>query len=153
MGKQRANPAMERAERQIRELLEEIDAQAEKQQGKWADKRDNRRRVFQAFCQIRHLSPDGASVLTTPGITRDLSIGGLSFVSQEHFLRRSPLVVMVTVSGGRARQLTGSVVYSRRVEDNWHLTGMSFGSLDDARLVASSSRGGPAQESPTDSTQ
>ena len=144
---------MEQAERQIRELLEEIDLQAEKQQGKWADKRDNRRRLVQAFCQIRHLSPDGTSVLTTPGTTRDLSIGGLSFVSEKHFLRRSPLVVMVTVSGGRARQLTGSVVYSRRVEDKWYLTGMCFGSVDDALLVASLSRGEPAQESPTNSTQ
>ncbi len=144
---------MEEAERHIRELLEEIDAQAEKQQGKWADKRDNRRRAFQTFCQIRHPSPDGASVLTTPGITRDLSIGGLSFVSETHFLRRSPLVVAVTVSGGRARQLTGSVVYSRRVEDKWYLTGMSFGSVDDARLTASFSRGEPAKKPSTDSTQ
>lgn len=133
---------MERAERQIRELLEEIDSQAEEQRGKWADKRDNERRVFHASCQVRHLSPDGASVLTTPGTTRDLSVGGLSFVSKQHLLRRSPLVVMVAVSGGRARRLAGSVVYSRGVEDEWYLTGMNFGTVDDARLTASSSHGG-----------
>lgn len=142
MSKECANPAVARAERHIRELLEEIDSQAEEQRGKWADKRENERRVFQTSCQIRHFSPNGTSVLTTPGRTRDLSVGGLSFVSKEHLLRRSPLVVTVAVSGGRARQLTGSVVYSRGVEDEWYLTGMNFGPVDDALLTASSSHGG-----------
>ncbi len=151
MSKECANPAVERAERHIRELLQEIDSQAEKQRGKWADKRDSERRAFQASCRIRHLSPDGTTVLTTPGRTRDVSAGGLSFVSKKHLSRKSPLVVTIAVCGGQARQLIGSVVYSRSVAEEWYLTGMDFTPVDDVRLTESSSRGADSKGPPTDS--
>ena len=68
-------------------------------------------------------------------MTRDLSIGGLSFVSEEHFQRGDPLGVTILGPDNKDKHLIGKVVYSRYARDGWCLTGMRFGPVDDERLA------------------
>jgi hypothetical protein len=70
-------------------------------------------------------SGDEAARLTF-GRTRDISVGGLGFVSSEHFVRGQPLLVAIDLPDGRSKKLTGRVSFCRRVEDGWYLTGLHF---------------------------
>ena len=67
-------------------------------------------------------------------MTRDVSAGGLGFVAPQHFLRRTELLALVKTADGNVKRLTGHVVYSRRAEEGWYLTGMKFGPVDNAAL-------------------
>jgi len=148
MGRERAAAATASIEREVRALLAEIDALAQSQEGRWAEKRGNYRRQFQADCGIRYLAADRESVIATSGATRDISPGGLGFLSPEHFLRRTELLVLVQTSAGNVKRLTGKVVYSRRAGEGWYLTGMRFGPLEGVDLAKDVSAATPSTRPP-----
>jgi hypothetical protein len=120
-------------EESVRDLLREIDAQA--RDTGWVEKRNNDRRKFRTSCDVHYISPDGESVCIVSGKTRDLSHGGLGFVSPTHFQRRMPLLVRLKLKEGQSKELTGCVAYSRVVKDRWYLTGVTFSQVQDPRLV------------------
>lgn len=153
MGDARASSVVASTPQEVRELLRELDVEAGKQCGVWADKREKDRRPLRTSCRILHVSSDGVSAQTTPGSTRDVSINGMGFVSRKHFRRRSPLIVTVMTPKGLARELTGTVVYSRCVPEGWYLTGMRFGPVDDDRLTRGSSDAAHGTKAATGSTQ
>ena len=140
MGDERATSAIEGAKEEVRELLREIDSLAELRGGRWAEKRTKGRRKHQAELEIRYLAPDGTSVFTVPGTTRDISLGGLGFVSTNHFMRKTPLLATISLSPDKTRHLPGTVVYSRRIGEGWYLTGVKFGPVDDPRLSPDASQ-------------
>lgn len=110
----------------IRGVLAEIERAAVLDTGQWADKRDKTRRRINTPCTVRYAAPDGDAVLSLEGQTRDISGGGLGFVSSQHFRRGAPLYIMVSGKGGQTKRLTGTVVYSRLVQERWYLTGVKF---------------------------
>lgn len=119
---------------QIRELLIEIDEQASRGEDRWMEKRTHVRKAVRTACEVRFLGLDGETVVFVVGKTREISAGGMSFLSREHFARRAPLLVTLSVIPGKPRFLPGTVVYSRSVRENWYLTGLKFGPATDARL-------------------
>jgi len=82
MGEARANTVATTMEDVVRELLDELDALAAAQDSAWAEKRDSARRSFRTACRVAYRSPDMTRVLRTDGTTRDLSKGGLCFISK-----------------------------------------------------------------------
>lgn len=120
---------------EISQILEEIELASQTGENQWTDKRVAPRRRARLECKVRFLSPDGEIVLDTSGWTRDISRTGLGFVTREHFARKAQLSARVQVSNSPPRTLTGTVVYSRIVNDGWYLTGMKFESVSDKRLM------------------
>ena len=116
-------------------LLRELDAYAQSQETRWGEKRNRGRRQFHAPCEVYYPAPDGATVHKTNATTRDISEGGLGFVAAHHFSRNVPLLVAVTLLTEHVKNLTGRVVYSRRVNEEWYLTGVKFAALDDDVLT------------------
>lgn len=135
MGDERATPVVEDGKENIREILREIDLLAEVQGGRWAEKRAKGRRKYQTAIEALYPSPDGTSTLTISGTTRDISLGGLGFVSPEHFMRKTPLRITIALAPDKIRHLAGRVVYSRRVGEGWYLTGVRFGPVDDSAFT------------------
>ncbi|MFQ5589740.1 MAG: HEAT repeat domain-containing protein [Phycisphaerae bacterium] len=111
---------------QVREILAEIDRAAVVDARQWAEKRNSSRQRFNTVCTVRYLAPDGRTVATVHGHTRDISVGGLGIVSHHHFRRGTALYISVASTGGQTRSLTGTVVYSRIVREGWYLTGVRF---------------------------
>jgi len=109
------------------ELLSELDAKAAR--GLWDEKRAKDRRKFRSDCRIYHLAPDGEGVDTSTGKTRDISPGGIGFVSGTHFQRHAPLLVSVTPHEGDVKHFPGKVAYCRFVRKNWYLTGVKLTQL------------------------
>lgn len=122
-------------EQEILELLQEVDEQAARQESRWTEKRASARRPVRTPCEVRFIAPDGETVLYTMGKTREISAGGLSFIGREHFTRRTPLLITISVLPGRNRSLPARVVYSRSVREGWFLTGVQFGAVSDERLA------------------
>jgi len=122
--------------REINQILEEIELASHTGDQQWTDKRVAPRRQARLECQVRYLSIDGEAVKDTSGWTRDISRTGLGFVTREHFARKVQLSARVQVSNSPPRTLTGTVVYSRMVNDGWYLTGMKFESVTDKRLLS-----------------
>ena len=135
-------------QREVRALLADVDALARRRGGRWAEKRGNDRRQFQVDCVIRYFAADGHSVIAASGATRDISFGGLGFVSPEHFLRRTEVLVLVQTSEGDVKHLSGKVVYSRRVGEGWYLTGMRFAPLEGADLAGDIAAATPPTRAP-----
>ena len=138
--------------KEVHELLLEVDALAKSPGTRWAEKRGRDRRKFHTDCQVYYLSPAGAAVRMTTATTRDISMGGVGFVSQEHFPRKTALLFAITVSAGNTRRLTGEAAYSRRVKEGWYLTGMKFGPVEEEILTQAAQQGVPDQVSPTDTS-
>ena len=139
MSDERANSAVaNRQQQDVRDLLREIDSRSAALQRCWAEKRNVDRRKLQTSCRVHHFSPDGTAVVTTVGTTRDISLGGMGFVTNKHFARGRPVLVMIAVSDDNTKHLTGKVVYSRCIREGWYLTGIKFGPVDDTKLTASS---------------
>ena len=107
-------------EQELLELLREVDAQAGRQESRWAEKRTHPRRPMRTPCELRFIGPDGEAVLYTIGKTREISEGGLSLVSREHFARRTPLLIAISIVSGTRRFLPAKVVYSRSVREGWY---------------------------------
>jgi len=143
MGEARANSATTTMDNVVRELLDQLDSQAAEQDSAWAEKRDSIRRSFRTTCRIVCRSPDSKGILRTVGTTRDLSKGGLCFISRRHFMRKSPLGITVVMPNNEMKHLTGHVVYSRQAREGWYLTGVQFGVVNDVRLTVPI---GPEQE-------
>jgi hypothetical protein len=114
--------------------MAELDSRAELETGRWAEKREHQRRIFRVPARVNYFSPVSQSIMTTIATLRDVSHGGLSFVAPAHFARRTELVIGVETSAQNTRRLAGAVVYSRRVSDGWHLTGVRFGPVDDSLM-------------------
>jgi hypothetical protein len=109
------------------ELLRELDSKAAR--GLWREKRAQDRRKFRSHCRVYHIAPDGERVHSSTGKTRDLSLGGVGFVSGTHFQRHAPLLVSVTSHEGGVRHFSGTVAYCRFVRKNWYLTGVKMTQL------------------------
>jgi hypothetical protein len=135
MDSSQAQPAVADQDQEILELLYEIDEHATRQGDRWAEKRVHARRPVRIPCEIRFIGPDGEAVVYTLGKTREISAGGMSFVSREHFARRAPVLITLSVIAGRTRFLPANVIYSRSVREGWYLTGVQFGPSSDARLT------------------
>ena len=134
-------------EAEIRELLKEIDSNG--LTSSFIEKRDDKRRKFKTQCEIRHIAPDGQTVVTTSAITRNISRGGLSFIARDHYTREAFLFVTVTFAEGTSKNVAGQVVYSRLVREGAYLTGMKFGRIDDARLIPGAHPQTPPQDAPS----
>jgi hypothetical protein len=106
------------------ELLRELDAKATR--GLWDEKRGKDRRKFRFACRIYHMAPDGEGVDTSIGKTRDISPGGIGFVSGTHFQRHASLLVSVTLHKDDVKHFPGKVAYCRFVRKNWYLTGVKM---------------------------
>lgn len=120
---------------EINQILKEIELASQLGENQWTNKRVEPRRRARLECKVRYLSIDGEVVMNTSGWTRDISRTGLGFVTREHFARKVQLSACVQVSNSPPRTLTGTVVYSRMVNDGWYLTGMKFESVADKRLL------------------
>jgi hypothetical protein len=118
----------------ICEVLAEIDSAAALADGQWANKRGAQRRSLRVMCTVRHVAPNGSDVTTTAGATRDISETGISLISRAHFARGGPVHIILAMSIGDSRSVTGTVVFSRNVREGWYLTGIRFEPCDDARL-------------------
>lgn len=127
--------ADEATAQEICQILEEIELAAQTGDSQWMNKRDSPRRRARLVCNVRYLSPDGVKVLNASGWTRDISRTGLGFVTREHFVRKSQLCAAVQMTNTSPKKLTGTVVYSRMINDGWYLTGMKFESVADLRLL------------------
>lgn len=123
------------------ELLRQLDARAAKFVGRPSDKRERERKICRLACDIRYFQPGTERIRTTRGTTRDLSAGGLGFVSPQHFIPRTELLVTVTTPDGTRKRLPGVVQYSRPVSDDVFHTGMKFSAIDQ-RLLAGDATGG-----------
>jgi hypothetical protein len=146
MGTQRADTVDLRL---IREVLAELNRTADLDAEQWADKRAAERRRLTIACKIRYLAPDGASVLTIDGHTRDVSVEGIGFIAQRHFRRSTPLHMMISANANKAKCLTGIVVYSRVVRDGMYLTGIRFAPREIAKLTEDAK----GQDNPIDSKE
>lgn len=151
MGEVQANPTVANPDPEVLQLLQDLDAQDEQRRCKLADKRTNPRKSCRTTCKLNYLSSDGAHLQTTYGTTRDLSTGGISFVSTEHFPRKHALAVTVSLSDKKARLFTGRVVYSRSAKEGWYLTGVKFDPVDVAELTPTTHRETSPRASPAGS--
>ena len=121
---------------EIRALLEELDSRAQAEYLSWAEKRSGVRRIVHFPCRAYSMAPTNACTRLSLGTLRDLSSGGLSFVAKEHFTRRTHLVIFVPMAPeAGVRRLSGQVIYSRMIEETWHLTGVKFCSVSDELLM------------------
>jgi hypothetical protein len=102
---------------------------------KWTDKRTHRRQRAHLRCEVRYVAPDG-HVRAAKAVTRDLSQGGVGLISDVHFRRRAPLVLVINAKDGTTRKYAGLAAYSREVRTGWYLTGVQFGAVDPALLNA-----------------
>lgn len=127
--------ADEATAQEICQILEEIELTAQLGDNEWTNKRVAPRRQARLVCNVLYISPDGETVLKTSGWTRDISLTGLGFVTREHFVRKSQLCAAVLMNNTSPKKLTGTVVYSRMINDGWYLTGMKFESVADLRLL------------------
>jgi len=137
-------------EESIRALLREIDAQG--QASDWVEKRNNDRRKFRTNCEARFIAPDGEKVVSVSCKTRDLSPGGLGFISPIHFLRRTPMLIRLTLKQGQSKDVTGRVAYSRTVKGKWYLTGVEFSQIQDPRLAHGQAATAATPAAPLEST-
>ena len=112
------------------ELLRQLDARATKFVGRPSDKREQERKACRLACEICYFQPGGERILSTRGTTRDLSAGGLGFISPQHFIPKTELLVNVITPDGTRKRLPGVVQYSRPMSDKVFHTGMKFASID-----------------------
>jgi len=138
MDRPRGQQAVADEEQEIQGLLEEVDEQSGRQESRWTEKRSHVRRPMRTFCEIRFIGPDGETVLYTVGKSREISAGGMSLLSREHFARHAHVLVTLSVLPGKRRSLPAKVVYSRAVRERWYLTGVQFAPSSDDRLSAES---------------
>ena len=134
MASERANPSTLDINQEIKDLLCEIDSASQTQRDRWAEKRNNDRRVFQTQCLVHYPAPDATSILVLRAASRDFSTSGMGYVSNTHFHRRTPILLAVRLQDGKIKYLTGVVVYCRCVREGWYLTGVNFGPVSDERL-------------------
>lgn len=134
MDETQTQTGVETQDREILEMLLEVDEQSARQDSRWSEKRAYARKTARIPCEIRFIGLDGESVLYTTGRTREISAGGLSFLSRQHFARRAGVLVTLSIIDGKIRSLSAKVVYSRCVREGWFLTGVQFGTSEDPRL-------------------
>ena len=115
-------------------ILEQIDSLAASQDERWAEKRRTPRRKFPTDCEVLHVAQGNQGPCLTFGHTRDISVGGLGFVSSKHFVRGQALFVVIGLPDGKSRELTGTVAYCRRIEDGWYLSGLQFCRIEEPLL-------------------
>jgi len=137
-------------DREIQELLLEVDEEAARQESRWAEKRAHSRKIVRTPCEVRFIGPDGESVRYVVGRTREISAGGLSFLSRQHLSRRTGILVTLSVINGKVRSLPAKVVYSRNVREGWYLTGTQFAAAEDSRLDPRNYSQTPATEADCD---
>jgi len=123
-------------EAQALALLDELVLPASARSARWTETRANQRKTLRAPCKVRFVDPARDVVAGAVGWTRDVSRGGLGFVCHRHFLCRGELAVTIVLPRGDDKHLSGSVCYSKRIQEGWYLTGMKFGSIRDERLTA-----------------
>ena len=131
----------------VHEVLADLEHSSAQSNGQWGEKRNAQRRQLRVACTIRYVAPDGASVVTSQGVVRDIGQSGLSFVSRDHLMRGKPLQIVLAVTSERSTSVTGAVVYSRIIRDEWHLTGVRFEACSDDRItdVAQDKESSPAR--------
>jgi len=110
-------------ERRAQALLDYVDAKAADSSPKRIDQRRAHRRPFRARCMVYYPARDGTTVLSTAGKTRDVSPHGIGFLSKKQLIVNTRLRIIVMLDDGREFRLSGVVVRSRNVRDNWYLTG------------------------------
>lgn len=117
-------------------LLDELTLPASARSARWTEMRASQRKVLRAPCKVRFIDPARDVVAATMGWMRDVSRGGLGFVCHRHFLCRAELGLTIALPKGGNKHLTGSVCYSKPIQEDWYLTGMRLGSIQDERLTA-----------------
>jgi hypothetical protein len=125
---------------EVLDLLAELDRTSATEEGRWANKRRDQRRRVRVPCRVRYLAPNGQTVCTAAGHTRDVSLRGLGFVMEAHFARGAPLEVTITLGECKTRRVSGRVVYSRFLRDGWHLTGIRFEPIGLGQLESDGAR-------------
>lgn len=115
-------------------IMSDLDAQAGSQDAAQIDKRAHVRKPVRINCEIRLIGCDTETVLWLPAVSRELSAGGMSFVSRQHFRRQASILVTLYLAEGANRRLSAVVAHSRGVREGWFLTGVSFRKSDDTRL-------------------
>ncbi len=116
-------------------ILEQIDSLAASPDERWTEKRRTLRRKFSTDCGLLYVVAGDEAARLAFGHTRDISVGGLGFVSSEHLIRGQPLLVAIGLPDGKNKELTGKVAYCRRIEDGWYLTGLRFCRIEQALLT------------------
>ena len=106
----------------------------------WVDRRYSSRRRLTKKCRIPYVGPDGATVGTTSGLTRDVSATGLGLVAPQYFEVDQPLLITLLLSEDAAKQVTGEVRYCQPVRDGWYHIGIAFAAPQDDRLEPDSDR-------------
>jgi len=130
------------------ELLSELDAKAAR--GLWDEKRGKDRRKLRVDCRIYHVARNGEGVDTSIGKTRDISPGGIGFVSGTHFQRNASLLVSVTLPEGGVKHFPCKVAYCRFVRKNWYLTGVKLTQLPATAPSFGDESGKADESSPVD---
>jgi HEAT repeats/PilZ domain len=130
----RAQSVVATEEQEILALMQEVDALAQSSQQRWTEKRTHERKKLRVACEVRFIGPDGDTVLSAQSRTREVSMGGMSYVSRQHFRRQTQVLVSLAPSAAPPKRLPGVVVYSRRLREGWFLTGLKFIRAQDARL-------------------
>ncbi|MEK6674772.1 MAG: PilZ domain-containing protein [Planctomycetota bacterium] len=69
------------------------------------------------------------------GMSRDISEGGLGFVTQQHVPRGTNLHIKLELPDSRYMELCGEAIQSLPVRLGWYSVGMKFGPVSDPRLL------------------
>lgn len=125
----------ENEQQELAAIMADLDAQAAAGEPDWLEKRAHERKRLRVVCEVRFIGPDTTTVLWVPALSRELSAGGMSFVSRQHFRRQNQILITLCLPDGKDRRLSGVVVYSRSVRPNWSLTGLRFEKSNDTRLL------------------
>lgn len=116
-------------------LLRELDAAAAGEAAQYTNKRAHPRKHIPLRCLVQHVEGTDGVLRDTFAKTRDLSIGGIGFISRRQYPRQTELLISIAMPNQSSRRVTAQVVYSRPLRDGWFLTGARFGPIDDDRLA------------------
>jgi len=119
---------------EVRRVLTEVRQDLVAHEEPPENRRMEPRKRFRAKCRVRHIAPDGSEVRTVEGLTRDISRGGLSFVSTVQVERDTQLAAELMLTEDDIRTVPGKVAYSQLVKKNIYLTGVRFCRVNDPRL-------------------
>lgn len=146
MGNGGAKTDVRNDEQTVLGIIAQLDESASETYSEWSNKRRSERRRVRGRCLVFFVGGARASLVKREGRLRDISTGGLGFVSQEHFRRRTPVLIALLLAENKTKHLSGHVVYSRAVRDGWYLSGVEFGPTEDERLTPAAVQATPIEE-------
>lgn len=107
-------------------LLEELDQRAMPVGPDPLEQRTHTRNRFRTSCDVRFFGDDGRTVESTTARTRNISRGGLGFLSRHWFRRGDSVHMTLSLPNAPKSALAGKVTFSRAVRGGWYEIGLQF---------------------------